>query len=168
MADRPGIMIYFDLLPQLDLFSNEEIGQLFKAMLNYSCYGEIPAFQDRAMKTLWNSVKDKLDRDKAAYTRKCTQNRDNALKRSKNEQRTQANAANASERSQLQPETETETQSEPTTPNRTINAQSERETENEKQGVWGEKENAWKTEREYEERRNAAILQLDSLTGGKL
>ena len=170
MAERSGIMIYFDILPQLDMFSNDEAGQIFKAMLNYAHYGEVPEFQDRAMKTLWISLKDKLDRDNKAFQDRCEQNRRNALKRAQNEQRTQATAATASDCSQLQPEPQIEPEPQKSTSK--INNQREIEREKEKEGC-GEKRkdeslkpvSLRDRERDFEYNRNKQLARLDALTG---
>ena len=67
MAERPGIMVYFDLLDTLKDYSTEEAGQLFLAMLEYGTTGAIPEFEDRGMRTIWRSVQQKLDRDDEHY-----------------------------------------------------------------------------------------------------
>ena len=67
MAERPGIMVYFDLLETLKDYSTEEAGQLFLAMLEYGATGAIPEFDDRGMRTVWRSVQQKIDRDDEHY-----------------------------------------------------------------------------------------------------
>ena len=71
MAERPGIMVYFDLLETLNDFTTEEAGELFLAMLEYGSMGTLPEFEDRAMRTVWKSVQQKLDRDDAKYQNTC-------------------------------------------------------------------------------------------------
>ena len=41
MKEKPGVMIYFDVLPVLTHLSIEEKGMLFEAILNYAKYGYI-------------------------------------------------------------------------------------------------------------------------------
>lgn len=67
MAERPGIMVYFDLLDTLKDYSTEEAGQLFLAMLEYGATGTIPEFEDRGMRTVWRNVQQKIDRDDGNY-----------------------------------------------------------------------------------------------------
>ena len=66
-VDRQGIVVYFDLLDSLADYSSEEAGELLLAMLRYGTTGEVPAFEDRGMKTLWRSVQQKIDRDLVKY-----------------------------------------------------------------------------------------------------
>lgn len=66
-VDRQGIIVYFDLLDSLADYSSEEAGELLLAMLRYGTTGEVPAFEDRGMKTLWRSVQQKIDRDLVKY-----------------------------------------------------------------------------------------------------
>lgn len=44
-------------------FTNEELGKLFKATLNYLATDECPIFSDRGMKALWNIIKRKIDKE---------------------------------------------------------------------------------------------------------
>lgn len=68
MAERPGIMVYFDLLDTLqDGYTTEEVGELFLAMLNYGRDMIIPEFTDRGMRTLWKGIQHKIDRDNLKY-----------------------------------------------------------------------------------------------------
>lgn len=67
MAERPGIMVYFDLLDTLKEYTTEEAGELFLAMLAYGTTGAIPKFDDRGMRTIWKSVQQKIDRDNEKY-----------------------------------------------------------------------------------------------------
>ena len=67
MAERPGIMVYFDLLDILKDYSTEEAGQLFLAMLEYGVTGAVPDFSDRGMRTIWRNVQQKIDRDNDKY-----------------------------------------------------------------------------------------------------
>ena len=70
MADRPGIMIYFDILETLhDGYTTKEAGELFLAMLHYGRDGIKPNFSDRGMKTLWKVVQVKIDRDNLKYSK---------------------------------------------------------------------------------------------------
>lgn len=67
MAERQGIIVYFDLLETLKDFSDAEAGQLFRAMLEYGSTGAIPDFQDRAMRAVWTMAQSKIDRDNGRY-----------------------------------------------------------------------------------------------------
>ena len=67
MADRPGMMFYFDVLDDLSEYTTDEIGQLFLAVMHYGSTGETTVFQDRGMKTLFNSMIRLADRDQSKY-----------------------------------------------------------------------------------------------------
>lgn len=71
MAERPGIMVYFDLIDSLQDYTDAEAGLLFRAMLEYGKTGAIPEFSDRGMKTLWRSIQQKIDRDGGKYRDRC-------------------------------------------------------------------------------------------------
>lgn len=73
MAERPGIMFYFDLEPALAMLSDAEAGQLFKAAMAYAHLGVVPEFGGMAAMA-WTFVKPKIDRDNDAYQRTCVQN----------------------------------------------------------------------------------------------
>lgn len=72
MAERPGVMFYFDLEPALKMLSNEEAGQLFKASMEYVHYGLAPEF-DGLVAMAWSFVRPKLDRDGEQYKNKILQ-----------------------------------------------------------------------------------------------
>lgn len=71
MADRPGIVVYFDVLDILDELTDEESGQLFRAILKYAATGEIPEFSDRGLRMIWKEQQRKIDRDIEKYEEKC-------------------------------------------------------------------------------------------------
>lgn len=71
MADRPGIMIYFDMVGPLKRLDHTGKGRLFEAMLNYGQYGEIPDFEDDGMLMMaWDFIHPKLDADERSYRKK--------------------------------------------------------------------------------------------------
>lgn len=72
---RPGTMIYFDLWDDLKDYTDEESGQILKAILGYGLNGEAPDFTDRGMKTLWRKLQSAIDRDAVAYDEKVMQRR---------------------------------------------------------------------------------------------
>lgn len=72
---RPGTIIYFDLLEDLADFSDEEAGQLLRALLLYGTTGEVPCFSDRGMKAVWRKIQAWADRDSQKYDRAVLQRR---------------------------------------------------------------------------------------------
>lgn len=67
MAERPGIMLYFELLPTIEELTDDEAGQLLRAMLNYGANGVLPEFADRTMKVIWNAIQPRIDHDAQRY-----------------------------------------------------------------------------------------------------
>lgn len=71
---RTGIVIRFDICPALCELTDAEIGQLFRALLDYGQTGVLPDFKDRALRTVWRQLQAKADQDGAEYTLKCQKN----------------------------------------------------------------------------------------------
>ena len=71
MTERPGIMVYFDMVEPLKRLDHTGKGRLFEAMLNYGQYGEIPDFEDDGMLLMaWDFIHPKLDADERSYRKK--------------------------------------------------------------------------------------------------
>jgi hypothetical protein len=66
MKEKPGVMIYFDVLPVLNLLSIEEKGMLFEAIVNYAKYGVLPELSER-LTVIWPLIQQRLDFDEARY-----------------------------------------------------------------------------------------------------
>ena len=67
MIKKPGVMFYFELLPCLAQLSDAQVGRLFRAMLVYAETGEMPDFDDAALKMAWPFVQLRLDQDEERY-----------------------------------------------------------------------------------------------------
>lgn len=63
---RPGMMVYFDIVPALELLTDTERGELFSAILRYGMYGEVPAFTG-ATALAWAFMQPRLDADANRY-----------------------------------------------------------------------------------------------------
>ena len=66
MSDKPGVMIYFDILPAIRHMSNADKGILFEAMLEYGQTGmemELP----KRLHVLWPLIQMRLDSDTLRY-----------------------------------------------------------------------------------------------------
>ena len=75
MADRPGIMIYFDMVEPLKRLDHTSKGRLFEAMLNYGQYGEVPNFDGDGMLLMaWEFILPKLNADEKSYRKKVIKN----------------------------------------------------------------------------------------------
>lgn len=58
--------------------TNEELGELFRAMFIYAKYGELIDFEHRSLKLVFGFIKSAIERDKTAYEEKCRKNSENA------------------------------------------------------------------------------------------
>lgn len=66
--ERPGLMVYFDLLEPLEELSTDEIGEFMLAMLYYGRDGIEPDFSGNGMlRMLWKTEKPRCDRGKEKY-----------------------------------------------------------------------------------------------------
>ena len=64
---RPGVLVYFDIEPALDMLDDAKRGRLFTAIVNYAHYGSIPDFNDSVLDMAWAFVKASIDRDGDNY-----------------------------------------------------------------------------------------------------
>lgn len=79
---RPGIMMYFDdLAPVVQELTDEQAGQLLKAMLSYGMEGVMPSFPDPVLRIVAAMAATWIDRDASAYEERCVRNAYKAYKR---------------------------------------------------------------------------------------
>ncbi len=64
---RPGLMLYFDILPALDKLPGSAVGELLLAALHYAQSGAEPAFEDSSLGFAWTFLQPSIDRDGATY-----------------------------------------------------------------------------------------------------
>ena len=67
---RPGVLLYFDILPALEQLPHEAVGELLLAALHYAKNGQEPTFGDSSLSFAWAFIKPTVDRDGAAYETK--------------------------------------------------------------------------------------------------
>ncbi len=67
--------MYADIEDQLQDFTDEEAGQIFKALLAYANRGVEMQTKDRAVRCLFKNIKATIDRTDEAYEQKCETNR---------------------------------------------------------------------------------------------
>lgn len=77
---REGFVVYHEMRSWLEPFGDAERGRLFTAMLEYSITGEAPGLSG-AERFIWPAIRDKIDRDRAAYEASCRKNKENISKR---------------------------------------------------------------------------------------
>lgn len=66
MADRPGVMLYFDIMPALEKLNDEQRGALLTAIMGYAHDGRLPAL-DPVTAMAWEFIKPKIDKDQETY-----------------------------------------------------------------------------------------------------
>ena len=71
MKQKPGVMIYFDMLPAIENLSKADKGVLFYAILRYGLHGEVPEMSAK-LKVVWPLVQQRLDRDEEQYCKVVT------------------------------------------------------------------------------------------------
>ena len=65
MSDRPGVVLYFDVLPALKYLDVKQKGRLFEAILEYAENGKAPDFSDDPILGLaWCFIGPRIDREK--------------------------------------------------------------------------------------------------------
>ena len=80
MTERPGFMLYFEVLPALDILNDEEAGRLFRALIAYGQYGEVRDLSGSEA-VAFQMLRGRMDRDAEAYREKCRKNTYNAYVR---------------------------------------------------------------------------------------
>lgn len=71
MKDKPGVMLYFDLLPALEGLSNADKGLLLEAILRYGKRREEMPMNKR-IQVIWPLIRMRLDTDEMRYLRTVT------------------------------------------------------------------------------------------------
>ena len=69
--EKPGIMVYFDILPTLRRLTDREKGILFQAMMEYGQDGTEPDMgKNVKLDAIWCMMQHRLDIDDEAYYKK--------------------------------------------------------------------------------------------------
>lgn len=67
---RPGLLLYFDVLPALDKLPRDAVGELLLGALRYAQDGVEPTFEDSSLEFAWAFLRPSIDRDGATYEEK--------------------------------------------------------------------------------------------------
>lgn len=67
---RPGLLLYFDILPALDSLSSADAGTLLLAAMHYAQDGREPAFENGTLSFAWAFIKSSVDKDGGNYEKK--------------------------------------------------------------------------------------------------
>ena len=82
--EQKGFIVYGDVKAVADELSDEQLGKLFRGMIEYFVSGKTPKFTD-ILKYVFIPIKQQMDRDSDKYVKKCEKMRDNVNKRWKND-----------------------------------------------------------------------------------
>ena len=70
-----GMLISLDIRQQVELLSNEEAGELFKALLAYADEGTPISTENRLLSVVFAGLRSKLDASAENYAKRCEKNR---------------------------------------------------------------------------------------------
>lgn len=88
-----GMLISLDIRQQVELLSNEEAGELFKALLAYADEGTPISTENRLLSVVFAGLRSQLDASAENYAKRCEKNRAIAIERERNK-REQAASTN--------------------------------------------------------------------------
>ena len=75
-SGQKGFIVYGDNEPLFDRLTDEEAGQLLKAMTKYFNHGIEPKFDSLLTDVVWIQIKLQMDRNAEKYKKKCEKNRE--------------------------------------------------------------------------------------------
>lgn len=78
--NQKGFIVYGDIKATSDELSDEQLGKLFRGMIDYFVSGECPRFTD-SLKFAFIPIKQQMDRDSEKYAQRCEKMRENVNKR---------------------------------------------------------------------------------------
>lgn len=73
---KNSFVVYYEIIEQLEDFTDEQVGKIFRAMVDYDRNGTIPNFTG-TMKLAFKFIKQNLDINKEKYKNICERNRAN-------------------------------------------------------------------------------------------
>ena len=83
MADentKKSFVVYMDWEEALSFFSDAEVGEIFRALFQYTKNGVVPEFSHHSLNAVFSFMRSALDRDLIAYEKRCQKNRENGAK----------------------------------------------------------------------------------------
>ncbi len=78
---KNSFVLYYDLDEVFGYLTNEEAGELIKAVFAYEIRGEHVHFDDRMLASSLKRITDNLDRNKKRYEETCLKRQQAAIKR---------------------------------------------------------------------------------------
>ena len=71
MPDKKSFILYIERKKEIDMLSNEQCGILFKAIFEYVDTGNIPEFEDLAVKLMFSVFKAQINREAEKWKETC-------------------------------------------------------------------------------------------------
>lgn len=94
--DKPAMMLLSSGRKAVDLLTDEEAGQLFKAIYAYYCDGTIFETESRVLRLVFNQMQEMIDLHNESYTARCQRNKEIAEERERKKR--EQNGTNVNER----------------------------------------------------------------------
>lgn len=79
-AEKKSLLLYYDYKAHFDFLTDEQLGKIVRAMLEYEIDGVLPEFDETIMKMTFSFVKSNLDRDRKKWVKMCKTNKENGSK----------------------------------------------------------------------------------------
>ena len=67
MSQKPGVLVYFDMLPAIQNLSKVDKGTLFESILDYGLNRTLPTNLSKKLMVIWPLVQRRLDQDELQY-----------------------------------------------------------------------------------------------------
>lgn len=78
--EKDTFIVFMEWEDNCEDLTDEEFGQLMRAVFKYARNGEKPSFSDRTMRACWKPIQQAIDRANEAYKQQCEVNRINGKK----------------------------------------------------------------------------------------
>lgn len=99
--DKNSFLIYLDYEEQFNLLTDEQVGQLIRAIIKYEKTKEEPQLEGM-LKMAFSFIKTQLDRDREKYEAKCEKNRENAKRGGRPKKQTDNKKPNGFQENQME------------------------------------------------------------------
>lgn len=82
MKEKDNFLLYHNMFPMFEELTDEEAGQVLKAVFHYSMHNELADFpKGSGQSILLKAIKTSIDINNQKYEERCANNRERALKR---------------------------------------------------------------------------------------
>lgn len=95
--DKVSFLIYLEYEEQFNLLTDEQLGQLMRAIMRYEKTDEIVEL-DGMLKMAFSFIKTRLDKDREKYKSKCEKNKQNGARGGRPKKQMEKNETEKTER----------------------------------------------------------------------